>query len=203
MRAQLLHLNGPLRGQTVIHSELRVVLGSDPSAGVCYPGSETVKPRHAELTYFEDACAFHLKALEGEVFVNHGQIREVVLEPEDLVELGRDGPKFRFFIHTTPGKVCKPVRRMLTDARDVATSSGFRAATQTIRRDLIHHSTPRLKVGVVATVLAAVFVVAYVGGWLGATETEKRVADRQRPSDQRFEQGLENLARLNRSVSPI
>ena len=204
MRAQLLHLSGPLRGKTVIHSERKVVLGSDPSSLVCYHGSETVKPRHAELTYFEDACAFHLKALEGEVFVNHAQIREVVLEPEDLVEIGRDGPKFRFFIHLTPGKVCKPVRRMLTDARDVATSSGFRAATQTIRRDLIHHATPRLKLGVVATILVAVFVVAYVGGWLGAAETEKRVAGRTRPGDLRlaklerlFDEALARLQKQN------
>ncbi len=163
-RIQLLHLNGPLRGRTATYDEPIIALGSGAGAKVRYRSATMIAGRHAEIEYVEDACAFHLRAIEGAVFVDNQQVREVILRPEDLIELGAGGPKLRFRIQAEPGRLCKPLRLMLQDARDVGRASGPAASARTLMRDLLTSATWQLKVTVPVLMLALVFGAAYVGG---------------------------------------
>lgn len=179
MRAQLLHLSGPLRGRTVTYPERLLRVGSEAGSEVRLVDGE-VAPRHAQIEWVEAECQFHLRTVDGEVFVNGNQVEEVILDDGDQVEFGAGGPKVRFRIYVPIGAVCKPVRRMLEDARDVAVHSGGAAGTQTLTRDLFTQATPSLKVGFPLFVVAVAFLVGWIGGWLGSrpsAEERRRTAD--------------------------
>ena len=183
MRAQLLHLSGPHRGQTHTYPQPRIVLGSAPDSIVQFPPGIVVGS-HAAIEFVEPECNFHLSALDGQVFVNYREVREVILESNDLIELGLGGPKLRFRIHYEPGAVCKPVHQMLTDALDVGGVSGLFASGWTLQRDLLRHSSLPLKIAVFLLVGAVAFGSAYFGGSLGTKRTTTRQeAIRQQHSD--------------------
>lgn len=166
MRAQLLHLSGPLRGRTVTYEARVVRIGSAPDcdAVVEAPG---VAGKHVQIEYVPEECQFHLKKRDGQTFVNGTEVEEVILQDGDQLELGSGGPVVRFRIYVPIGAACKPVRRMLTDARDVARVSGGAAATQTLTRDLLTHATPKLKVWFPIAVVGGAFLAGWLGGWIG------------------------------------
>lgn len=166
MRAQLLHLSGPLRGRTVTYEGRVVRIGSAPDcdAVIEAPG---VAGRHVQIEWVEAECQFHLRARDGQTFVNGQEVEEVILQDGDQLELGAGGPVLRFRIYVPIGAVCKPVRRMIADARDVARVSGGAAATQTLTRDLLTQATPQLKWGVPLALVAAAFVAAWLGAFVG------------------------------------
>ncbi len=166
MRAQLLHLTGRLRGRTIAYDAPNVLVGTDPDAAVRYGRSTGVSPRHAEIAFVEEGCAFYLKPIGGRVFVNRNEVEECILEEGDLVEFGIDGPRVRFRIQVDPGRVCKPVRTMLRDARDVGRNSGAFAFTRSMSSDLLTHATWKLKVGVPLFVLVMLAIV-FAAGWFG------------------------------------
>jgi serine protease Do len=167
MRPQLLHLSGPLRGRTETYGEAPLTVGSAADDGLRLR-HDAVAPHHARITYSEDDCSFHLHALEGAVFVNRQEVHEVILHEDDLIEWGIGGPRSRFRAYVPPGRVCKPIRRMLSDAGEVRRASGGTVAAQGLARDLLTQATPQLKVGVPLLVLAIALPLAYVAGWLGA-----------------------------------
>jgi serine protease Do len=166
MRAQLLHLSGPMRGRTTTYESPVVRIGSakDRDAALDAPG---VEPEHAQIDFVETECQFHLRRRDGATFVNGTEIEEVILQDGDQIEIGAGGPMLRFRVYVPTGAVCKPVRRMLADAADVARVSGGAVATQTLSRDLLTQATPRLKIGFPLAVAAAAFGAAWLGGWLG------------------------------------
>ena len=205
MRAQLLHLSGPHRGQTITYSQPRIVLGSAPDADVRFPPG-AVLGSHAVIEFVEPECTFHLAALDGQVFVNYREVREVILEVSDLIELGLGGPKMRFRVHYEPGVVCKPVHQILTDALDVGGVSGLFASGWTLQRDLFRHSSRLVKVAAFLLVVAVAFGSAYVGGAVGTKRTTTRQeAIRRQQSDavaaqllamrDQFQQQLEQFRR--------
>jgi S1-C subfamily serine protease len=175
MRAQLLHLSGPHRGKTITYIEPRLLLGTSPDAHIRYPAGlfENVVENHAEITFVEEGCSFYLKAIEGQVFVNRQEVKEVILERDDLIEIGLGGPKARFRIHHTPGHVCKPVHLMLSDAREVGGESGLFASTYSLRRDLLVHSTLRVKLGLLVLGIAGAFGAAFLGGVISGTRASR------------------------------
>ncbi len=189
MRPQLLHLSGPERGRTVTYEGPVVRIGSDAAsdARLTAPG---VAPQHARIDWVESECQFHLRRIDGQVFVNGNEVEEVILQDDDQIEFGADGPTARFRIYVPIGAVCKPVRRMLADARDVARMSGGAAATQTLTRDLLTQATPTLKVGVPAVVVASAFLAGWLGGWVGSRPTE---SERARSADMVTHAELEDL----------
>lgn len=167
MRPQLLHLSGPLRGRTVTYDDDALVVGSSPSAELRLD-DPAVSPHHAVLEYHEADCAFVLRRIDGKLFVNRSEVAEVVLHDGDLIEWGQDGPRSRFRIYVPEGAVCKPVRRMLADARDVSSASGGVAAAGGLTRDLLTQATPQLKIGFPLLVLALALPLAWLAGWLGS-----------------------------------
>ena len=191
MRAQLLHLSGPLRGRTVTYPERLVRVGSaaDSEARMI---ARNVEEQHAQIEWVEPECQFHLRAVDGQVFVNGGEIEEVILKDGDQLEFGAGGPMARFRIYVPVGAVCKPVRRMIEDARDVAVHSGSAAGTRTLTRDLLTQATPSLKVGFPLLALVTAFGVGWLGGWMGGRPTKE---ERNRTADMVTKAELEELRR--------
>lgn len=177
MRPQLLHLSGPLRGRTVTYDDDALVVGSAPSAELRLQ-HPAVAPLHAVLEYHADDCTFVLRRIDGRLFVNRQEVTEVFLNDDDLIEWGLDGPRSRFRSYVSEGSVCKPVRRMLADARDVKHNSGGIAAAKGFTRDLLTQATTQLKVGFPVVVLLLSLPLAWLAGWLGSRpSTSVRRAD--------------------------
>ena len=168
MRAQLLHLSGPLRGRTETFASESLLVGSAAQGDIRYPeGTVGVAARHATIVYSPERCCFHLRRADGRVFVNGNEVEEVILEPDDLVEFGIDGPSARFRIYMEPGTYCKPVRKMLTDAQEVGRHGGAKGFFTTFVRDLLTHATLTLKVGFPIAVVTAVGVSFWIGKSFG------------------------------------
>lgn len=176
MRPQLLHLSGPLRGRTVTYDDHHLVVGSASGADLVLD-DPAVAGRHAVIDYQEQDCAFVLRALDGRTFVNRNEVEEVMLQDDDLIEWGVDGPRSRFRVYVPPGRVCKPVRRMLQDAHEVGRSSGPVVAATGLVHDLLTRASLQLKIGFPLLVLGVALPLAWVAGWLGsrpAVSSQKR-----------------------------
>lgn len=178
MRPQLLHLSGPLRGRTVTYDDPSLEIGSAPGIDLQL-AHEAVAPHHGTIDWQEADCAFVLRRVDGRLFVNRNEVEEVILQDDDLIEWGVDGPRTRFRAYAPPGSACKPVRRMLADARDVKRYSGPAAAAGGFTRDLFTQATPKLKIGFPAAVLLLALPLAWVAGWLGG----RPAAHRERADD--------------------
>lgn len=154
-------------------------VGRDADNEACLQ-SPVVPERHALIDWVEAECQFYLRSLDGAVFVNGRQVEEIILKDGDQLEFGAGGPMARFSTYVPIGAVCKPVRRMLNDARAVARHSGGAAATRMLTKDLLTQATPQLKVGFPLLVVGAAFLVGWLGGWLGSRPSpaeQKRTAD--------------------------
>ena len=200
MQAQLLHLNGPYRGRTVTYRPKHLQLGAAKDCNVWFPKECHVESHHAELTFVEESCSFHLKAVDGPVFVNRREVREVILEPDDLIELGRGGPQFRFRIHAEPGRACKPVYLMLRDAGEVHGASGLRASMASLQRDVFSRSTWRARLGLLLIASVLVFAAAYVGGLLGGARTAREQAELRRSQSELYDK---MLARIHTQLQEV
>ncbi len=137
MRIQRLHLSGPYRGQTMTYATKRVLFGTASDADVSYPNGLKIKERHASFTFSEDSRAFHLRAIDGSVFVNQQEIREVGGE------------------------------------------SGLVASTKALCRDLCTQASGKLKIGFPLFVIAVALGAAYLGAFMGTTEAQDALRQRQ------------------------
>lgn len=202
MRIQLLHLDGPHRGRTITYGRLQLLFGTAPEADVRYTEGVTVQPRHVQITFSEKDCTFYLKALEGEVFVNHNEVEEVVLEQNDLIEIGRLGPKLRFRVHAREGRVCKPVTQMIRDAREVGRLSGVFALTQSMRRDLLSHATTQLRWGLPIAIVLSI-TIAYLLGRSTAPPNPEQAKEIARLQEQLAEAGSVSRKEIQRVRSEL
>ncbi len=172
MRAELLHLSGPYRGKTMTYGRRRLRIGTAPDATLRFPLRAHVAKNHAEITFAQAECSFHLTALEGRVFVNGWEVREVILEHNDLLEIGLNGPKLRF--HILAGSTCKPVRQMLRDAHQVRRESGLLAFAHALQRDLLFQSSWQVRLVMGVLVVGVAFGAAYMGGAIGTRHATKQ-----------------------------
>ena len=92
MRPDLLHLSGPFRGKTIVYDGSRWLIGTASNCAVRYQGVPGIAEHHAEIFFYSDGCTFHIRALQGPVFVNQNEVKELILEADDLVESGRTHP---------------------------------------------------------------------------------------------------------------
>ncbi len=196
MRAQLLHLSGPLRGRTVTYeTTVRVGRAHDNEAVLA---DDLVAEHHAQIDFVQDECQFHLRRIGGQVFVNGNEVEEVILQDGDQLEFGQGGPRARFRIYVPIGAVCKPVHRMLADARDVARASGSAAATHTLWRDLFTQATLTLKVGFPVLLLVLAGLSGWLGGFVGGRPLTEQLATRDELEALRRQQ-----AEQARQVPPV
>lgn len=173
MHFQLVHLSGPQRGKTQVCRRRRVRIGTAKDAAVRFPSGRPIARRHADIEFNEPECAFHLRAREGRVFVGDREVHEVILEDDDTIEVGLNGPRLRFKI--VEGSTCKPVREMLRDARQARTERGLSAWVRSLERDLVLRSSWQLRTALLFVVVGLAFGAAYLGGALAS----RRVAGRQ------------------------
>lgn len=167
-----------------------------------------VADEHARIEWAQEECKFHLRRVDGQVFVNGNEVEEIILKDGDLLELGPGGPMARFRVYVPVGAVCKPVRRMLYDAAEVAKHSGTVTATRTLTSDLLTKATLRLKVGF-PLLVAAVALLLWL--WFGdqLNKAEKRLtADRvtREEVDQmraEYQAQIDRLTRANEVVRGI
>lgn len=216
-----------MRGRTVTYEARVVRIGSAPDcdAVIQAPG---IAGKHVQIEFVEEECQFHLRKRDGQTFVNGTEVEEVILQDGDQLELGSGGPVVRFRIYVPVGAVCKPMRRMLADARAVAKVSGGAAGTQTLTRDLLTQASPQLKIAVPLAIVAAAFLAGWLGGFIGGRPGEivtrsemeelrqKQVAmleradtlrredfDKLRGEQQKQQEDLARLARANATVRKI
>ncbi len=192
MRAQLLHLTGPSRGKTILYDESKILIGTASNAAVRYQQGST-EERHAEIEFVEEGCAFYFRAIDGQVFVNRQEVREIILQHGDLIEIGVSGPKFRFRIAESGCNTCKPVRQMLTDAAEVHGQSGLWASTHGLRNDLLNHSTLTTKLAAIITATALFFGAAFLGATISSSRTARTQQDLSRKQSLQYESQLLTL----------
>ena len=87
MRPQFLHLTGPRRGRTDTPKGPEVVIGTGVDSGLRLGPWRGLADRHAVVTFDDCGCDFLIRALDGQVFVNHREVDEVILHQGDLIEL--------------------------------------------------------------------------------------------------------------------
>jgi len=193
MRPQLLHLSGPYRGRTITYAKEKLLFGTEEDADIRYPAGSSVSSRHAMLEFVEEGCSFYLRVLEGQVFVNRQEIREVILESGDLLEIGVGGPKLRFRIDYSDGKACKPVRQMLRDTRDVGGESGLLAGMQSLRRDFFGQISWPARLSILFILVVVVVGAGHLGGFIGSKRTAKQQETLRAQQAELYEKELANI----------
>ncbi len=139
MRATFLHLSGGRRGEAEVFQQEWLQIGSHPECDLELEG-RSVSPFHAAIRY--ENCEYLLRDLGSAdgTFVNGSQVSEILLQDGDVIEVGAGGPKLRFRTHPDDHARCKPLRRIFTDARDLAREYGggpLRGASTFLRQALV------------------------------------------------------------------
>ncbi|MFQ5992512.1 MAG: FHA domain-containing protein, partial [Nitrospiraceae bacterium] len=125
MKFALVHLSGQNRGQTQYFDCSRLSLGSDHHNDLTFPadGPSSGVPSHVDL--YEENCEIHLRNHDPNVtiMVSDNPLDRAVLHDKDVIQLGPQGPKFRFRIRAEEYAACKRSREILRDALDVASEA--------------------------------------------------------------------------------
>lgn len=105
IRIQLIHIDGPLKGEIQEFSQNVVLLGRHPDCQVIFPGTCTaVSRKHAEIRREGNRFKLIDTSTNG-TLINGRPHKEVFLKNGDVLILaGGDGPKISFLATTVPGK---------------------------------------------------------------------------------------------------
>lgn len=193
VRIQLLHLSGPYRGRTITYHKDKILIGTIEDADIHFPEGFNVVEKHAELSFSEEGCAFYLKAIDGDVFVNRQQITEIILAQDDLIEIGIDGPKARFRIRVGDNPVCKPIRQMMRDAREVHSVSGIKASTRVVHQDMIADADWKRRISIPIFAMLVALVAAYAGVSIGSMRTARQHEILRKQQAENFQNALTRI----------
>lgn len=173
----LFFMDGSLCGGTFTPGGDRIRLGGHPDCEVRippFPGHD-VQPEHAEIVRSE--TGFLLRSLGGsDVYVNGAKIEELGLEQNDTVQLGGEGPRFRYRL-AADDRAIKSFQQMIVDCSSLA-AGPRRGGTRTQRmavfarqmvKESIAHGTRRFRIFVFAMlVLLGVFSVFLIEALQGS-----------------------------------
>ncbi|MCC6749378.1 MAG: FHA domain-containing protein [Deltaproteobacteria bacterium] len=97
MACQLTFLSGARAGSSVRLDQATFWLGRDPRCEVAFDAQRDlmVSSRHAEVSLVGGTWQLRDASTNG-TFVNGQPVKQVVLQPGDVIELGREGPQVRF-----------------------------------------------------------------------------------------------------------
>lgn len=97
INVQLVHIQGPLKGEIQEFSESLIVIGREPECGVRFPGDMvSVSRRHAHIVREGNRFKLVDESTNG-TFLNGKEIGEAFLTPGDVITLSEEsGPKFSF-----------------------------------------------------------------------------------------------------------
>ena len=100
---QIVHIDGPRKGQIDELSGSRISIGRDPSSDVAFPNeARMVSRKHAEIK--REGNRFLLVAYgKNGCFVNGEQVEEAYLSQGDVIVFAEGGPKVSFLYSVRPG----------------------------------------------------------------------------------------------------
>lgn len=110
---QLVHIEGPLKGEIEAFTDDVLQIGRHPDCQVCFPKDITIVSRiHAEI--IRDGNRFKVvdQSTNG-TFLNGKGVKEAVLKNGDVLMIGDGGPKVSFLaeIHSSPIDVAPPIKK--------------------------------------------------------------------------------------------
>ncbi len=224
MQPALIPLSGPHRGEVEVFDGDPIRIGTDPANDLVvdpgfYPG---VAPFHA-LIRPEEGNFLLVDMAGAGLWVNDHKVSEAFLTPGDSIQLGNDGPLFRF--RTCQGnEECKSLRVIVADSRAIARAEPappLVSATTFLKflvRDLLREASWGARLTAIAILISAltfataVPVALYFGyrtsqqtrqavGALGLGFTEERLS-RERLAD-RLEAERGRIARQQEAVATL
>ncbi|MFP4419276.1 MAG: FHA domain-containing protein [Desulfococcaceae bacterium] len=94
---QLIHIQGPLKGEIQNFTDPEISIGREPQCGVRFPGDMvSVSRRHARIVREGNRHKLLDESTNG-TFLNGKEIKEAFLTPGDVITLSEEsGPKFSF-----------------------------------------------------------------------------------------------------------
>ncbi len=96
IKVQLVHIDGPMKGEIQEFSTPRITLGRHPDCDVVFPADMTVISRHhAEITREGNRFKLVDHSTNG-TSVNGKQVQETFLKDGDVLIIGTGGPKISF-----------------------------------------------------------------------------------------------------------
>ena len=114
---QIVHINGPLKGQIQEFGGDQVTVGRHPDCDVVFPKDLTlISRRHAKIK--RDGNRFSLvdESTNG-TFVNGKPVNEVRLRSGDVITVGEGGPKISFLTQVGKEPAVSPPPRQSVDKR--------------------------------------------------------------------------------------
>jgi len=105
---QLIHIQGPLKGQIQEFSGDAISIGRHPSCEVLFPKDlSTLSRRHAEIVREGNRFRLIDKSTNG-TFVNGKQVTEVFLKDGDVIMFSEGGPKVSFLTKVRGDRIDAP-----------------------------------------------------------------------------------------------
>jgi len=93
---QLVHIQGPLKGEIQEFTRESILIGRDPSCDLCFPPDLTIISRkHAEIIREGNRFKLIDRSKNG-TFVNGKRVHETFLNNGDVLTIAEGGPKFSF-----------------------------------------------------------------------------------------------------------
>ena len=122
MKFALIHLSGNSRGRTRFFDQPRMTIGRAPENDVVLDSGSghSVVPNCVEL--FEKQGHMVVRNLDSNItiLINQNPLVESILQDQDLIQLGVDGPKLRFRLRGEAHAASKRAPEMWRDALDVS-----------------------------------------------------------------------------------
>lgn len=102
---QLVHMQGPLKGEIQELAESEISIGRQPSCHVCFPAKLTIISReHASIVREGNRFKLVDHSANG-TFVNGKPVKEVYLKDGDVIDFAKGGPKVSFLTQVSEGEV--------------------------------------------------------------------------------------------------
>jgi len=93
---QLIHMEGPLKGQIQEFNLPEIVIGRSPACQVCFPRDLAIVSRvHARIVREGNRFMLMDQSTNG-TFVNGKQVKEAILKDGDILLFAEGGPKVSF-----------------------------------------------------------------------------------------------------------
>ena len=177
--AVVVHLSGPHRGRPQRLSGEYLRLGARPDLEVSVSPEPSVADHHATLRRRSGSYVLSAEP-ECPVWINGERVVERLLEPGDVIEVGRDGPILRYRIYPSGTRLTKSLREAFEDGFTGARLGSGSSSTRVVRgmagtvRELATQTTLWFRLAVVAVI--AVLLTTSVLLLLRSRKLEDRLA---------------------------
>ena len=166
MKFALIHLSGESRGKTRFFDQSRITIGraSDNDLVLVGGGGDPVVPQCVEL--FEEDGHMMVRNQDSDItiLINHNPLDAAILQDQDIIQLGSQGPKLRFRVRGEAYAQSKRPPEMLRDALDVS-KEAQRAGRGRVRPFVgqLVHEVRRHSTRVTQRILWAILILVVCG----------------------------------------